>query len=281
MIIISVSSGQAFRNSIRIWIPDDLNIKENYERALNILEYGTSIVSTLKNEIVSAVIEVASCAFIAYGFTRFKFKGRGFFTALLLLTILVPDMVVIIPRIVSYSKLDILGILGVFEKLTGIDIRPDITNSSFAFWLPSFFGVGLRSGILIFIYIQFFRGLPHELEEAAWVDGAGPIKTFFSIALPSSGVVIVTVTVFSLIWHWNDSLLGSMYLNNNFTLSVRLSMFVETMYQKYMLQLHKFTPEGATILMAGCVLFVVPMLIVYMILQKQFIESIDRVGITG
>lgn len=281
MIITSMASGAAFANSIRVWVPTDFDIVSNYTKAINILEYGPAFLSTLKNEIVSAFLEVCSCAFIAYGFARYDFRGKRMFTALLFLSILVPDMVLMIPRMINYSNLDFLGILGLIFQLTGIDFRPDLINTPLAFWLPSILGVGLRAGILIYIYIQFFRGLPRELEEAAWVDGAGPIRTFFSIALPSSGVVITTVTVFSLIWHWNDYLLSGMYLNSDYTLAVRLSMFVDTMYQKYMLQLHKFSPDGAAVLMAGCLLFVLPMLLVYMVLQKKFVESIDRVGITG
>ena len=281
MIITSISSPQAFKNSVRVWIPTNFAIVNNFKKALSIMEYGKSMVSTLKNEITSALIEVASCAFISYGFARFKFKGRNIFTALLFMSILVPDMIVIIPKTLGYSHLDFFGILGLFNRLTGIDLRGNIINLPLAFWLPSLLGVGLRSGILIYIYIQFFSGLPAELEEAAWVDGAGPIRTFFSIALPSSGVVIMTVTVFSLIWHWNDSLLCGMYLSDEYPLAMRLNMFVETMYQKYMIQLHKQTPEGGALLMAGCLLFVLPMLVVYMILQRRFIESIDRVGITG
>ena len=190
-------------------------------------------------------------------------------------------MVVIVPKMLNYSHVDFFGILGIISKLTGKDIRLDITDTPLSFWLPAILGVGLKSGVLIYIYIQFFKGLPRELEEAAWVDGSGPLRTFLSIALPSSSVVIVTVTVFSLIWHWNDFLLSGMYLRDNFPLAVKLTSFETVMYQKYMIGISRDTPEGAGVLMAGLLLFVLPMLIFYMIIQRQFIESIDRVGITG
>ena len=83
--------------------------------------------------------------------------------------------------------------------------------------------------ILIYIYIQFFKGLPRELEEAAWVDGSGPIRTFISIAVPSSGVVIITVVLFSLIWHWNDSTLSGMYLVEDYPIAVMLRNFEAAM----------------------------------------------------
>lgn len=281
MIVTSLQSKTAFLNSSRVWIPDSFAIKENFEAALNCLEYGRAILSTLKNEILSAAIEIASCAVAAYGFARFEFKGKRVMIFVLFLTILVPDMILLIPRMVNYSNLDFLGIFGLLDRLTGIDLRPNILNSGWVFWLPSLLGVGLRSGILIYIYIQFFKGLPKELEEAAWVDGAGPVRTFLSIAIPSSGVVILTVTVFALIWHWNDSLMPGMYLTGDYPLAYMLSNIETAINTKYGLLFSSRDPEGMAYIMASCVLFVAPMLIIYMIIQRWFIESIDRVGITG
>ena len=211
MVSTSLVSRNGFFNSARVWIPEKVSPAFNYKTAWELLNYTTSLMATLKYEIVSALIEVAACAVTAYGFARFKFKGKTILLGVLFLTILVPDMLVIIPRMANYSKFDILGIFGFLNKLTGVDLRPDLLDSAAAFYLPSLFSIGLRSGIIIFIYMQFFSSFPKELEEAAWIDGAGPIKTFLKIAIPSSGVVITTVIVFSLIWHWNDYLLCAMY----------------------------------------------------------------------
>lgn len=281
MFITSLVSGEAYNNSTRVWIPTDFDIIGNFAKALDCLDYFPTLFNTLKTEIFSAAIEVLICAVIGYGFARFDFKFKKFFVAVLFLTILIPDMMVIIPRRVNFSELDFLGLFSLIENITGTDLRINILNTSWCFWLPSLLGVGLRSGFLIYIYIQFFKGLPKELEEAAWVDGAGPIRTFVSIALPSSGVVILTVSVFSLIWHWNDSLLSGMYLTNEYPIAMKLDMYTTAMLQKYGLEFNATDPESAAVLMAGCVLYIVPMLIFYMIVQRWFIESIDRVGITG
>lgn len=281
MIVCSVEGKDAFYESTRVWIPTQFSIKENYTAAFNSMNYGRSFFSTVMYAVVTALLEVGSCAFIGYGFARFEFREKKIYMALLLMTILVPDMIMLIPRMVNFANMDFLGILGLFKKITNIDLRPNVLNSPFVFWLPSIFGTGLRSGVLIYIYIQFFKGLPHELEEAAYVDGANHFRTFFSIALPSSGVVILTVTVFSLIWHWNDYLLSGMYLTEDYPLAMQLNMLRQTISLKYNISVDSSHPETMAYLMAGCVLFVLPMLIVYMILQRGFIESIDRVGITG
>ena len=147
--------------------------------------------------------------------------------------------------------------------------------------MPALLGVGIRSGIIIYIYVQFFKGLPKELEEAAWIDGAGPLKTYIRIALPSSGVVITPITVFSLIWHWNDYQLASMYLYaEKWPLAVKLSE-ITSAEAIGTLRLPADDPLRIAIMMAGCFMFIIPILIVYLILQKKFVKSIDRVGITG
>lgn len=295
MIVTSLMSPIAFNNSTRVWIPTEFAIKDNYSKAIEALTFFKSFLNTIKLEVVSALIEVASCAVIGYGFARFDFKGKKVFTAILFLTILVPDMMVLIPRMVNYANLDFLfigkgletliiwigSLFGADWSAVGEVITPNIVNTGLTLWLPSIFGVGLRSGVLIYIYIQFFSGLPRELEEAAWVDGAGPFKTFLKIAVPSSSVVFITVLVFSLIWHWNDSLLSGMYLTSDFPLASGLSTVEPYMVQRWGIYLTTATPQGASIVMASCLMFITPMLVFYMFIQRGFIESIDRVGITG
>ncbi len=295
MIVTSIMSPLAFANSTRVWIPTRLEIKDNFAKAIEAMEYFKSLLNTVKIEVVSALLEVASCAVVGYGFARFDFKGKKIFTAILFLTILVPDMMVLIPRMVNYTNLDFLFIgRGIEAAITGLGslfgadwsavknvITPNITNTGWTMWLPSLLGVGLRSGVLIYIYIQFFTSLPRELEEAAWVDGAGPVKTFLRIAVPSSSVVFITVLVFSLIWHWNDSLLAGMYLSSDLPLAVALGGVEPYIGAKWGLYGGASTPQQASVVMASCLLFIAPMLIFYMFIQRGFIESIDRVGITG
>ena len=249
-----------------VWIPTKLTL-ENFQNAFEKLEYlKTGFVSIWLME-VSAFIEVMVCAVIAYGFARFEFKEKNLIFFLVLVTIIVPSQMLIIPMYLNFAHFDILGIL----KLVGLGhLRPELLNTGLTFWLPSLFGVGVRSGLFIFIYRKFFEGLPRELEEAAYVDGAGPLRTFISVILPSSGVVFLTVTIFSTIWHWNESYMSDMYNKLNPPLAVKLD-YVRNELQK----------DSRSAAMAACLLFVLPMLIMYMILQRKFVQSIDRVGIVG
>ena len=253
-----------------VWIPSALTM-DNFEVAFEQLDYLKSGFASLWLMELSALIEVMSCAVVAYGFARFQFREKNLVFFLVLLTIVVPSQMVIIPTYIRYAHFDILGIGKFFIDTFNLpDFRPNLLNTGLTFWLPSLFGVGVRSGLFIFIYRKFFEGLPRELEEAAYVDGAGPLRTFISVILPSSGVVFLTVTIFSTIWHWNESYLTSMYNQLNPPLAVQLENIKSTILK-----------DSRSAGMAACLLFIAPVLIMYMFLQRKFVQSIDRVGIVG
>ncbi len=177
----------------------------------------------------------------------------------------------------NFAHFDVFGILGLIGNIIGKDIRPNLLDTGFTFWLPSLFGVGLRSGLFVFIYRQFFKGLPKELEEAAYIDGASALTTYIRVILPSSGVAMLTVSIFSIVWHWNDYYLSVLYFSSNYPLSVMLDQINNNIFNTT--GILAGGADGAA--MAGVFLFILPPLIMYMILQRKFIASIDRVGIVG
>lgn len=253
-----------------------------YKVAWMAFDYWNGLKITFLFGIVSGLIEVVTCAVYAYGLSRFELKFKKIWMFLLIVTILIPDVMLIIPRILNFRYMDVFGILGLFYKLTGVDLRVNITDTVWTFYLPSLFGVGLKGGLFIYIYMQFFKGLPKELEEAAWIDGAGPVQTFIRIIIPSSGVVILTVFIFSFIWHWNDWLLATMYTENNHTLAFTLrniSGYIGQLWSSMKISADSSTYYGAPL--AACLMFIAPPTLLYVVLQRHFIESVDRVGIVG
>lgn len=253
-----------------------------YKVAWMAFDYWNGLKITFLFGIVSGLIEVVTCAVYAYGLSRFELRFKKIWMFLLIITILIPDVMLIIPRILNFRYMDVFGILGLFYKLTGVDLRVNITDTVWTFYLPSLFGVGLKGGLFIYIYMQFFKGLPKELEEAAWIDGAGPVQTFIRIIIPSSGVVILTVFIFSFIWHWNDWLLATMYTENNHTLAFTLrniSGYIGQLWSSMKISADSSSYYGAPL--AACLMFIAPPTLLYVILQRHFIESVDRVGIVG
>lgn len=260
-----------FNDPSVVWISRSFTV-QHIKDAIDMMEYPIAFIRTLCIQIISGLIEVITCAIAAYGFARFDFFGKKFFFACVLLTILVPQPMLSVSMYLNYSDFDFLGILGLIGKITGQDIRLNLIDTGWIFYLPSIFGAGIRSGLFIYIYRQFFKGLPKELEEAASIDGAGFVATFIKVVLPSSSVVILTVTIFSIVWHWNEYYSSALFFEQNYPLSVQLS---------------RLSSAGGLITvdrgltMAGCFIFMLPVLIMYGILQNKFVKSIDRVGIVG
>ncbi len=259
------------------WIPKNYTL-DNIKAGLKAANFFQGLKNTVFVQVVCALIQVATCGIAAYGLSRFKFKGQGIAVAILFLNILVPTTMLIIPNYINFYNVDFLGVMGLIESFTGLDLTPNLLNTSWVFFLPSIFGVGLQSGLLIYIFMQFFKSFPKELEEASWIDGLTPFGSFLKIVVPSSGVVILTVTIFSVVWHWNEYYLPSMYLSTNYPLAV-------TIHDVYgIVALSNFnitTPEVINQSMGVLLLFILPMLVMFLILQKRFIRSIAQSGIVG
>ena len=277
MISSSLKSASDFVDPTVAWVPKHIAL-DNYAKAVEALNLLPTLWNTLLYELVSAGLEICSCAVAAYGLARFRFPEKKFLNGILVLSILVPVQMTIIPMVLNFNHLDFLGALQLTGRLVGQELRPNVLDTPLAFYLPSVFAVGLRAGLMIFIYTQFFRGLPHELEEAAWIDGAGPLRTFLRVIVPSSGVVILTVSIFSIIWHWNDYFLAIMYTSRNRPISAALSNIYS---QLEVMGYNRYDHEATAITMTACLITILPMLVMYLILQKKFIQSIDRVGIVG
>lgn len=259
MISYSLKSQADFLNVARIWIPKYLTF-DTFKEVWEIGDMGNALKKTFTVQIVSAFIEVFMCSFAGYGLARYNFKLKKIESVFVILLLLVPVQMYSLSLSVTYRN------LGIFD-------------TPFVYYLPSLFGVGVRGGMLIFIYRQFYEGLPKELEEAAFVDGAGPFKTYFRIALPSSRVVILTVSILSFIWHWNDNFLGDLcFLSDNRPLA---SVMANLPAYLKMLGLFPEKTEYPAYVSAACLIYVAVPMVLYMIFQRQFVRSIDRVGITG
>ncbi|MCR5297082.1 MAG: carbohydrate ABC transporter permease [Clostridiales bacterium] len=253
-------------SSIR-WIPSGLNLS-NYRQAGTSMVYWNSLLQSVMIAGLPTLGTLASCALTGYGLARYRFRGRGGIIALIILTFVLPSQITMIPTYTMYSNLGIL-------------------NSLWAFVVPSLVAQGLNAPIFILIFWQFFRNVPPALVEAAKIDGAGHFKAFFSIALPTAGPAFITVALFSFVWYWNEFYLTQLFVHGVLvessltTLIIQLQNFA-TNYSSYA----QTAASGATnlnesIKMAGTLIAVLPLLILYFVLQRHFVESIDRTGITG
>ncbi len=261
------------------WVPKSLNF-DNFTVAFKYLDYWKTLGYTALNCIIPALISFFTCAVAGYGLARFKFKGRGILNAIMIICIMIPDPLIMIPSYNNFRHLDFLGIFGLIYRLTGTDLRISIINTPLVFIIPAILAVGIKNGLFIYIYSQFFKGLPKELEEAAWIDGAGPYKTFMNIVLPSSGASNITVLVFAIVWYWNDYYQAQIYLSDKQPMSVVLSNFNTNLTLLGDIR-NQYAFANGTLLLTCCLIAILPVLIFFLFMQRKFVQSIATCGIVG
>jgi len=249
------------------WIPSKFYF-QNFLDAAKSMDYFKSLLKGIVIAGVPTACNVFIDMIVGYGFARYDFKGKKIMMGVLLFSYILPRQVTMIPTYVLYSKIGIVGNL-------------------LSFILPALFGNGLNAPIFILIFYQFFRQIPKVLMEAASIDGAGHFKAFFKIAVPSAVPAIVTVVLFSFVWYWNESYLTELYVqglsaNSIWTnLVVQLKNFDASFNERATAVGDTATALNESVRMAATTISILPLFIMYLILQKQFVESIDRSGITG
>ncbi|WP_226966624.1 carbohydrate ABC transporter permease [Streptomyces phaeolivaceus] len=198
----------------------------------------------------TVVGNVVSCSLAAYAFARLRFRGRGLYFALMIGTLMLPLHVVLIPQYVIFQK---LGMVGTYLPLI----------------LPKFLAT---EAFFVFLIVQFIRSLPRELDEAAIIDGCGPYRTFWHVVMPLLKPALVTTTIFSFIWSWNDFLPQLMYLADpdTYTLQLGLRMFVDQSGSA------AFGP-----MFAMSVLTLVPVVLFFLAFQRLLVEGVQTSGLKG
>ncbi|MEG0664475.1 MAG: carbohydrate ABC transporter permease [Clostridia bacterium] len=249
-----------------IWIPKHFSF-DALKLAVGTLDYWNKLISTCQILFPSVILQVVSTVLVAYGFARFKFKGKGFLFGVLIFTIIVPIQTYIVPLYGSFQSIKML-------------------NTPIAFWIMAAFGMGIRSGLYIFIVRQFFRNMPPEIEEAALIDGCGYFKTFLKVMLPNVVPAIVTISLFSIVWYWNDYYMASMFYNSNQPLSVYMTFLQANLSVNSQTIIKDITSTDLWllkdgVLSCGALLTIGPILLLYCFAQKFFTESIERTGIVG
>lgn len=266
-----------------VWLPKNFSL-EPLKLALEVLDFENSIMRTLSVTIPSVLLQLISSLLAGYGFARFSFRGKNILFALLIFTIIVPVQTYMIPLYVEFKNFDYFGIGSLIGLFTGAPLYTSLVNTNLPFYVTAALGAGIRSGLYIFMLRQFFMGMPRELDEAASIDGCGPFQVFVKVMLPNAIPMMVTIVVFSLVWYWNDYYLSSMFFNNNPPLSQKLTELstlldfsgqVTTITKQELV----FLKEG--ILACGCLVTVLPPLILYIFAQKFFTEGLERSGIVG
>jgi multiple sugar transport system permease protein len=263
MFVTSMKSAPDLLNPMVQWVPTEIYFG-NYVKAFRVLDYPNTLLASILISVVPSVIQAAVCSVIGYGLARYRFWGKNFMFMLIMATFIIPAQTTIIPQMLTYKS---LGLLGNILSLI----------------LPALMGQGFRSAIFILIFYQTFLSLPKVLEEAARLDGASDLKIFVQVALPAAIPSFIISIIFSTVWYWNETYLTVVFLEGGLqSLPMQLSKFVqayENLYPPGMVNI--FDRLNEAVKLAGTFLNILPLLLMYFILQKWFVESVERSGITG
>lgn len=260
MLSFSLMSLEDLINPMVSQIPTTLYFN-NYVDAFIALDYIKVFFQSLVVTLIPAIIQTFIASLVGYGFARFEFPLKKFWMVLVVVIYMIPPQVYLIPRFVLFHNMGLLNNIG-------------------SVLVPTTFGQGLNSSIFILIFYQFYKMIPKALDEAAQIDGASRLYIYFKIAIPLSIPSFITSFLFSFVWQWNETYQTFMFLGDGWqTLQTRLAIFVSAAQGNQVTLVEAAQNEAQA--MAGNILIMIPMLIVYLILQKQFIEGIDKSGITG
>jgi multiple sugar transport system permease protein len=257
-----------FDQTVR-WIPRHPTL-ENFRVAFVNMSYGRAFLGSFVLSSSVSLLQLLVCTAVGYGFARFRFAGSGLLFWIAITTLVVPPQMMMLPLYLNFRYFNPLGLL----PEPGINLM----NTHWPFILLSLTGNGLRNGLFIFIMRQFFRGMPRELEDAAYVDGAGALKTFSAVMLPGAIPALVIVFLFSFVWQWNDYFYSGMLMSNSTILPVMLDkLAMATVGTDVEAHMHYVS----LINNAGSLLFMAPLLVLYVFMQRYFVESIERTGLVG
>ncbi len=263
MFITSIKSPGDLLNPMVQWVPTELYLG-NYARSFRVLNYPQTLLASVLISVAPSLLQTLVASVVGYGLARYRFWGKPIVFLLLLITFIIPPQNTVIPQMLTYRNLGLLG-------------------SPLALILPALLGQGYRSAIFILIFYQSFVSLPKVLEESARLDGATDLRIFIAIAMPSALPAYIVSFIFSTVWYWNETFLTTIFLEGGVTtLPMQLSRFAqayENLYPPGVVSIFERLNEAVK--MSGTFLNILPLLVMYFVLQRWFVESVEMTGITG
>ena len=261
-------------NTSILWIPGEFSIK-NFEVAVIALKYFDALKNTLILSVGVTMLQLVSTSLAGYAFARLKFRGSGILFGLALFTIVVPQTVISLPLLRNLTDMKLVG-----KPIT--------------LFLMAGLGMGIKSGIFIYLFRQFYRGIPVELEEAASIDGANPFTVFWRIMLPNAKGAIITVALLAFVWQWNDYYFTTLFVSrSNLDFVTLTTQQVSVLYglQQALTDAGVWGLMGqdvtknplftSMILNTSGIMVMLPLLVLYFFVQKMFVQGIERSGIVG
>jgi len=269
-ISVSLMSESDLYDTTIVLVPKHFTLA-NWKIVTYLMNYKVTLFNTIWVSLLVSLIEVTMCSIVGYGFSRFNFPLKRFWFFCVILVIVIP------PQTISTSLFLHFRYFNLFGKTV------NLRGNMLPYIMMCLTCQGLKNGLYIYMIRQFFMGFPFELEEAAYVDGCGPLKTFVRIMVPGAKPIITSCFLFSFVWQWTDGFYASLFLGKIQLLSISLSNVVEKL-GAYLTKMY----GGSTLVSVGysnailstaTLLAIFPVIILYIFCQRMFVESLASTGV--
>lgn len=237
------------------FIPKSFTL-DNIKRTIEKISYFEALFNTAIISVIVGVVTTMISSFIAYGFARYKFKGKNLLFFGVIFTLIVPPQTVIIPLFIQFKNFG-----GIWNLL----------GTVFPVLIFALTGLSLKNGLFIFMLRQFYKNMPKELEEAAYLDGCGALNTYFKIMLPSAKTMLLTIFLLSMAWQWTDILYNPLFFQNFKLFSSVFSLAASG----------ESNIMGSNMINIAALLSILPLALIYIVAQRFFVGSVERTGIVG
>lgn len=245
---------------------------DNVVLAARLLDVGNTYLITILFTTTIAVIQMLSSTVVGYGLARFKFKFNTFLLVFSIISIVLPPVILQIPIYTLFRNFRLFGLIPLLNNGEGISF----INTPIPMIFLAIVCGGFRCGFYVLIMRQYYRTMPIELEEAAYIDGAGPFKAFVRVMLPSSVTMMITIFLFSFVWTWLDMTYTDLFMGESSVIS------------NVARALNDIQDGGAVdavsrnlIAYSGVLFVIAPLIVLYLFTQKYFVQSIERSGLVG
>lgn len=280
------SSVEELGNPNVIWIPLEGSVV-SFKAAIRLIlpEGVMTMVKSILYAALIMVLQVFFSAMVGYSLARVKFWGRGLVLGMVVLVFLLPRQSLLLAQYIDFVHFNPLGIMKLFTEAGEVNL----INNPIVLALLAIFGFGVNQSLFIFLFSQFFKNIPKELEEAALIDGCGFYKTYFRIMVPNAVPIISTVAILSFVWNYGDTYYTNYFNPDGSYLSTILSSTFISANKEYIqraLQTWYEIPVVTdmafdAVKQAAVLIFLIPLLIVYLIGQRKLVENMENSGLVG
>ena len=272
-----MSAEDLYDNSV-VWIPKTFTL-DTVKAMIKVLDYPEGLWNSIWISLLVTILQLVSCMMAGYGFARFKFPCRNILFGGVIFSLLVPPQLVVLPEYLNFKSFDLFGL---FTLIMGEPLN--LLKTSLPIFILAATANGIKCGLYIYIFRQTFINMPIETEEAATVDGAGTVRIFTTIMAPGALNAAITVALFSFVWQWNDLFFSGIYLKEK-TLSLSyggISLETATSINPNFANYNFYnTTIQAAFKGTSVLLILLPLILLFLVLQRYFVDSVENSGIVG